>query len=108
MYTIHFAFEKTGLLPLELKEVESGQSILELALTNQITLRHQCGGICACTTCHLYIEKGMEYIEELSIREVDFIERAFKPRSNSRLACQALLQEGSGFIKVTIPDQAIF
>lgn len=108
MYTVKFKFEQKGLEPITLENVEPGQSLLELALTNDIELHHNCGGVCACTTCHLYIESGMDYIDEISDKEEDFIDRAVNPRLNSRLGCQCVLQEGSGTIVVTLPDQTQF
>ena len=108
MYTVKFNFEEKGKEPIILENVESGQSLLELALTNDIELHHNCGGVCACTTCHLYVEKGMEFIDELSDREEDFIDRAINPRLHSRLGCQSLLLDGNGVIEVTLPDQTQF
>lgn len=108
MYTVKFNFEQKDLETVVLSNVESGQSLLEIALKNDIELHHNCGGVCACTTCHLYVEKGMEYIDELSDREEDFIDRAMNPRLNSRLGCQSLLLDGSGEIEVTLPDQTQF
>lgn len=108
MYTVKFNFEEKGQEPKILENVEPGQSLLELALINDIELHHNCGGVCACTTCHLYVEKGMEFIDELSDREEDFIDRAVNPRLNSRLGCQSLLLEGNGVIEVTLPDQTQF
>lgn len=108
MYTVKFNFEEKGLEPIVLDNVEAGQSLLELALSKDIELHHNCGGVCACTTCHLYIEKGMEHIDELSDREEDFIDRAVNPKLNSRLGCQSLLLDGEGEIEVTLPDQSQF
>jgi ferredoxin, 2Fe-2S len=108
MYTVKFNFEQKGLEPVTFTKVEEGQSLLELALKNDIELHHNCGGVCACTTCHLYINKGMEHIDELSDKEEDFIDRAVNPRLNSRLGCQSLLLDGSGEIEATIPDQTQF
>ncbi|HVT86484.1 MAG TPA: 2Fe-2S iron-sulfur cluster-binding protein [Chitinophagaceae bacterium] len=108
MYTLKFNFEQKDLQPLILENVEPGNSLLEIALMNDIELHHNCGGVCACTTCHLYIEKGMEHIEEISDREEDFIDRAVNPRLNSRLGCQSVLLDGDGEIEVTLPDQTQF
>lgn len=108
MYTVKFNFEQKGLAPITLENVEDGQSLLELALKNDIELHHNCGGVCACTTCHLYIENGMEFIDELSDKEEDFIDRAVNPRLNSRLGCQSLINEGEGVIEVMLPDQTQF
>jgi ferredoxin, 2Fe-2S len=108
MYNIRFNFEEKGLEPVNLENVEAGQSLLEVALQNDIDLHHNCGGVCACTTCHLYIEEGMDFIDEITDREEDFIDRAVNPKLNSRLGCQSLLLEGDGEVVVTIPDQSQF
>ena len=108
MYSITFNFEQKGLTPITISNVSSGESILEVALKNNIDLHHNCGGVCACSTCHLYVDKGEDFIEELSDSEEDFIDRAINPRLSSRLGCQCVLQEESGEIKVTLPDQSQF
>ncbi len=108
MYTIKFKFEQKGVEPVILENIEPGQSLLEVALTNDIELHHNCGGVCACSTCHLYLEKGEEHVEEISDKEEDFIDRAVNPRLNSRLGCQCLLHDGQGEIEVTLPDQTQF
>lgn len=109
MYNIKFKFEQKGLEPVIISNVEADQSILEVALKNDIDLHHNCGGVCACSTCHIYLEKGEDMVEELSDREEDFIDRAVNPRLSSRLACQCVLQQdGSGDIEVTLPDQTQF
>ena len=108
MYSIKFKFEQKGLEPISISNVEAGQSILEVALKNDIELHHNCGGVCACSTCHLYLENGEDLVEELSDREEDFIDRAIDPRLNSRLGCQCVLLEDGGEIVVTLPDQTQF
>lgn len=108
MYTIRFNFEQTGLEPVTLTQVKPGHSLLEVALTNNLELHHNCGGVCACSTCHLYVNSGEEFLEEISDKEEDFIDRAVNPRLNSRLGCQCVIQEGSGTIVVTLPDQTQF
>ena len=108
MYTIKFNFEQQGLEPVTLQNIQPGQSLLEVALTNDIELHHNCGGVCACSTCHLYVMKGEEHLEELTDREEDFIDRAVNPRLNSRLGCQCLLHDGGGEVEVTLPDQTQF
>lgn len=108
MYNIHFKFQQKGLEPITLSNIEAGDSILEIALGHDIDLHHNCGGVCACSTCHVYIEKGEDYLPELTDREEDFIDRAVNPRLNSRLGCQCVLEEGSGDLFVTVPDQSQF
>jgi len=107
MYTIHFKFDQKGLAPVTIENVAHDQSILEVALDNNIELHHNCGMVCACSTCHIYLEKGEEHVPEISDREEDFIDRARNPKINSRLGCQCILDNGSGVIEVTIPDQSL-
>lgn len=90
---------------VEIFEIEDGDSILDVALDNDIHLSHNCGAVCACSTCHIYIEKGDDIIAEISDEEEDFVDRARNPKFNSRLACQCKMQE-EGDIVVTIPDQS--
>lgn len=108
MYSITFKFEQKGLEPVTLSGIEPDQSILEVALKNNIELHHNCGGVCACSTCHIYVDKGEEFLEELSDKEEDFIDRAVSPRLSSRLGCQCVLQDDDGEISVTLPDQTQF
>lgn len=108
MYTIEFNFEQRGLAPVRFENIQPDQSLLEVALQNDIDLHHNCGGVCACSTCHLYVEKGEEFLEEISEKEEDFVDRAINPRLNSRLGCQCVLHSGAGLVKVTLPDQTQF
>lgn len=108
MYSITYQFEQKGLEPVTLHDIAPNQSLLEVALKNDINLHHNCGGVCACSTCHLYVEQGDGFIDELTDKEEDFIDRAVSPRINSRLGCQCVLREGSGAVVVTLPDQSQF
>ena len=84
-------------------EVGEGDTLLDAALDNDLHLNHNCGAVCACSTCHVYIDKGMNDLPEISDKEEDFIDRAEHPKINSRLACQCIV---SSNIEVTIPDQS--
>ena len=107
MYTINFKFEQKGLEPVTIAECPVDDSILEVALKNNIHLHHNCGGVCACSTCHIYVESGEDFVEELSDKEENFIDRARNPKITSRLSCQCLLLEGTGTINITVPDQSL-
>ncbi len=106
MPKIRFTFEDKN---IDDKTVEApkGDSILEIALDNSIELHHNCGAVCACSTCHVYIREGEDLVEEISDKEEDFIDRARSPRLESRLACQCvLLTDGDEEIVVEVPDQS--
>lgn len=107
MYTVKFNFEQKGLEPIVVENVDTDLSILEVAALNNIKLHHNCGAVCACSTCHIYVEKGEENLEELTDKEEDFIDRALNPRINSRLGCQSVLLKGGDYVEVTIPDQTL-
>ena len=76
-------------------------------MKNDIELHHNCGGVCACSTCHLYVDQGEAFLEELSDREEDFIDRAVNPRLNSRLGCQCVLLDGVGFERERLLECAV-
>lgn len=107
MYTVKFNFEQKGLEPVTIENIAAGQSILEVALDNHIELHHNCGMVCACSTCHIYVDSGESYLPELSDKEEDFIDRARNPRLNSRLGCQCILEGKGGVVEVTLPDQSL-
>lgn len=105
MATIKFQFEDKSIEPVTVENAEEGYSILEITEDNDIHLNHNCGGVCACSTCHVYVEKGEEFLEEISDKEEDFIDRAINPRIESRLGCQCVLLKGDAVVEITIPDQ---
>ena len=108
MYSLKINFEQKGLETVTIENVAADQSLLEVLLDAGIELHHHCGAVCACSTCHLYVKKGMEHLAELSDRDEDFIDRALIPRIESRLGCQCELKAGNGEIEVTLPDQTQF
>jgi 2Fe-2S ferredoxin len=79
---------------------------LEIAEENDVHLNHNCGGVCACSTCHVYIQHGEASLEEISEKEENFIDRAINPRIESRLGCQCVLLDNDAEIEVLIPDQS--
>jgi len=79
-----------------------GQSILELALEHNINIEHACGGVCACSTCHVHIEQGNKDLSESTEAEEDRVEEAPGLQRNSRLSCQCDLK-GHGPIVVRVP-----
>jgi ferredoxin, 2Fe-2S len=104
MGKIIFHFEDKSRPSLEY-EMEEGDSVLDIALENDVDLNHNCGGVCGCSTCHVYVEKGMDSLQEISEKEEDFIDRARNPKINSRLGCQCVMEEDT-VIEVRIPDQS--
>lgn len=81
-------------------EVPEGTSILEAALENDIWLEHNCGGFCACTTCHVIVRSGEENVSEMEDEEEDRLDTAEGLTLTSRLGCQARV---TGDVVVEIP-----
>lgn len=79
-----------------------GLSLLEVAMQHGINIEHACGAVCACSTCHVYVEQGMEQLSEPSDAEMDRVEEAPGLQINSRLSCQCIVQ-GRGSITMRIP-----
>lgn len=103
VFTVTFRFEEAN-KPERVVKAVAGESLLDIALENGITLHHNCGGVCACTTCQVYIDKGMAHLPEMGEREEDYIDRAINPKLESRLACQCDI---GGDIELTVPDQSL-
>jgi 2Fe-2S ferredoxin len=103
MYTIRVEFQSNEKDNLSLQKIHAGQSLLEVCLNHGIELPHECGGICSCSTCYVYIENGAGFLEPPSKREEHLLQKAGKNKTGSRLACQCLLLNGKGEIIFTIP-----
>ena len=71
-------------------EAKAGESILDVALTNDLPIQHACGGFCACTTCHVIVRSEMASLSQMEEDEQDRLEVAATGlQSSSRLGCQA-------------------
>jgi 2Fe-2S ferredoxin len=68
-----------------------------------IELDHACGGVCACSTCHVHVLEGLESCNEASEEEEDELEEAYDLKSNSRLGCQCV-PDGTKTVKIRIPN----
>lgn len=75
-------------------------SLLDIALANGIDLEHNCGGSCACTTCHVIVKEGEENLSEMAEDEEDRLDTAEGLTIHSRLGCQAVVR---GDVIVEIP-----
>jgi len=106
-YTITFlpGDVKVEVDPAKLPYSREGQkgSILEIALGNGVEIDHACGGVCACSTCHVVVRKGIESIPEATDDENDQLDNAPGLTPQSRLACQSV-PDGTQDLVVEIPS----
>jgi 2Fe-2S ferredoxin len=75
-------------------------SLLDIALAHGIELEHNCGGSCACTTCHVIVREGEQNLSAMEIDEEDRLDTAEGLTLHSRLGCQAVVR---GDVVVEIP-----
>jgi 2Fe-2S ferredoxin len=82
-----------------------GETILHAAMEQGLAIDHACGGVCACSTCHVKITKGRECFSEASEDELDQLDEARDVSLDSRLGCQARLLRPppGGVVEITIP-----
>jgi ferredoxin len=85
-------------------EVAPGESILKAAKKAGAPEGDRCGGVCACSTCHVYVVKGFDSLSDIEDEEFDILDKAFDVRPSSRLGCQAKV--GDGDIDVEISGES--
>jgi 2Fe-2S ferredoxin len=84
-----------------------GMSVMEAALKNMVPgIDADCGGACACATCHVYVDPGwIEKTGKRSTMEEDMLDFAFDVRDTSRLSCQIKVTDALDGLRVTVPEK---
>ena len=105
-YTVTFVPEGT-VFQVDPQEIPFGRtglpgSLLDIALEAGLPVDHACGGVCACSTCHVIVREGIESCNEATEDEEDQLEDARGVELNSRLACQCV-PDGTRNLVVEIP-----
>ncbi len=77
-------------------------SVLDIALGHGIEIDHACGGVCACSTCHVIVREGLDTCSEATEAEEDRLDEAYGLTAKSRLACQCV-PNGEMDLVVEIP-----
>ena len=85
--------------------VENGLTVMEGAIQNNIPgIDADCGGGCACATCHVYVdEKWFNKLVKVEDSEKDMLDVAFEPNSFSRLSCQIIVSDELDGLVVKMP-----
>jgi len=88
-------------------DIPDGLSIMEGAIKNNIEgIDADCGGACACATCHVYIDDAFkEKFEEPSASEEDMLDFAFNVKDSSRLCCQVCVTSDHDGLIVHVPEK---
>lgn len=87
-------------------DVPVGTTLLKAAKVAKAPEGDACGGVCACSTCHIYVEKGGELLTPAEEGEEDILDKAFDVRMNSRLGCQTKIQR-EGLIELRISKESL-
>jgi len=84
-----------------------GMSVMETAVKNLVPgIDADCGGACACATCHVYVEpEWMEKTGTRSTMEEDMLDFAFDVRESSRLSCQIKISDALDGLRVVVPEK---
>ena len=88
-------------------EAEPGMTVMEAAVKNGVAgIAAECGGACACATCHVYVEEvWREKVGEPSPMEEDMLDFGYDVRPNSRLSCQIKVTDALDGLIVRIPER---
>ena len=88
-------------------DVQNGLTVMEGAIKNKVPgIVADCGGACACATCHVYVQK--EWFAKLPPKEdteEDMLDFAFDVRENSRLSCQLTVSDDLDGLVVDLPEK---
>ena len=84
-----------------------GSTVMETAIKNGVPeIEAECGGACACSTCHVYIDEAWrEKVGEPAPMEEDMLDFAYNVQPNSRLSCQIKLRDDLNGLIVRTPDR---
>ena len=71
-----------------------------------LPIKAECGGACACATCHVYVDESwLGKLAEASDEEISMLDEAFEVEDNSRLSCQIILNENLDGLRLKLaPD----
>ena len=74
-------------------EAKKGDSVCNTLLENGIAIEHACDQVCACTTCHVIVREGFNSLNPSEENEDDMLDKAWGLTPQSRLSCQATVQD---------------
>ena len=88
-------------------EAENGSTVMETALRNNIPgIEAECGGACACATCHVYVDEAWrEKVGGPSPMEEDMLDFGYDVRPNSRLSCQIKVSDELDGLVVSVHEK---
>jgi len=90
----------------ELEAIE-GWRVMEIIRDHGLPIKAECGGACACATCHVYVDaQWLDKIPAMRDDEEEMLDEAFDVHDNSRLSCQIIMDESLDGLKMRLADYA--
>ncbi|MDQ0320522.1 2Fe-2S ferredoxin [Pararhizobium capsulatum DSM 1112] len=88
-------------------DVQNGSTVMENAVRNSVPgIEAECGGACACATCHVYIDDAWSAIVgPPEAMEEDMLDFAYEVKPTSRLSCQIKMNDGLDGLVVHVPER---
>src|SRR6476620_9109047 len=88
-------------------DAANGSSVMENAIRNSVPgIVAECGGACACATCHVYIDDAFaDIVGKPSAMEEDMLDFAYDVRPTSRLSCQITVKDNLDGLIVHVPER---
>ena len=83
-----------------------GWRVMEVIRDNGLPIKAECGGACACATCHVYVDPTwMDKLTPMNDEEHAMMDEAFDVKPTSRLSCQILLNDSLKGLHVTLAPE---
>lgn len=81
----------------------SGWQLMEVIRDHGLPMKAECGGACACATCHVYVDAAWrDAVPPINDEEQEMLDEAFEVDDRSRLACQIMLERPLDGLCVTL------
>ncbi len=82
-----------------------GWRVMEIIRDHGFPMKAECGGACACATCHVYVGAAwLDKIPPRSAEEESMLDGAFNPQDNSRLSCQIIMEPALDGLEVFLAE----
>lgn len=82
-----------------------GWRVMEIIRDHGLPIKAECGGCCACATCHVYVDEDwLDKLADMRDEEEDMLDEAMDVEDNSRLSCQIIMSEDLDGLKVSLAN----
>lgn len=86
-------------------EAIEGWRVMEIIREHGLPIKAECGGCCACATCHVHVDKDwLDKIPEMRDDEEEMLDEAFDLQDNSRLSCQLIMSEELDGLRLSLTE----